>query len=67
MRCIMCNNPLKSSEIIWYEEEKRHEEYCSRCRDTIAFDEAESGEVESLLPEVEIIYGVDTIDPSEIL
>jgi len=43
MRCTLCNNPLKSSEIIWYPEEKRHEDKCGRCRATIARDMLSAG------------------------
>jgi len=43
MRCKMCDNALKSSEIIWYPEEKRHEDTCGKCRGTIARDMMEAG------------------------
>lgn len=38
MRCVMCNNPLKPSEIIWYPKEQRHEDLCRKCRVNIFRD-----------------------------
>jgi hypothetical protein len=39
----MCDSALKSSEIIWYPEQKRHEEYCLKCRQKIGQDIQEAG------------------------
>lgn len=43
MRCTCCNTALKSSEIIWYPEQKRHEEYCLKCRQKIVQDVIDAG------------------------
>lgn len=58
MTCKMCNNALKSSEIIWYPEEQRHEDLCSRCRGVVRSDCWEAGDnVERMFkshPDVEV-------------
>ena len=36
MRCLACDNILKDSEIIYYEDRKAHEELCRSCRDIIS-------------------------------
>lgn len=65
MRCVMCDAPLKPREIIWYPEEKRHEEYCGRCRDVITIDMIQAGDdpefvsVERLTTDDILIEGVD--------
>lgn len=38
MRCVCCNTALKSSEIIWYEQEHRHEDMCKKCRGAVFTD-----------------------------
>jgi len=43
MVCKLCNNALKSSEVIWYPAEKRHEDLCSRCRGKVAMDMVDAG------------------------
>ena len=35
MRCTCCNNTLKSSEIIWYPDEQRHEDLCVKCLSSV--------------------------------
>ena len=35
MRCTSCNRALKSSEIIWYPEEHRHEDLCNSCLSSV--------------------------------
>ena len=35
MRCRCCNAELRSSEIIWYPKQHRHEDLCLRCRNEI--------------------------------
>jgi len=42
-RCLCCDAALKPSEIIWYPEEERHEELCSRCKGDILKDCFEIG------------------------
>lgn len=49
MRCTCCNNTLKSSEIIWYPDEKRHEDLCGKCLARVRSDCYEAGwEVETM-------------------
>jgi hypothetical protein len=43
MRCLCCNRALRSSEIIWYPEQKRHEELCLKCRTAVHDDLLTSG------------------------
>ena len=43
MRCTCCDTALKSSEIIWYEKEQRHEDMCKKCRAKVFGDLLESG------------------------
>lgn len=38
MRCKCCDRQLKSAEIIWYPEQQRHEDLCSKCRGKIFQD-----------------------------
>jgi hypothetical protein len=38
MRCTCCNTALKSSEIIWYPAEHRHEDMCKKCRSRVFAD-----------------------------
>lgn len=42
MTCKSCNTALKSSEIIWYPEEKRHEDLCSKCRGLVRSESFEA-------------------------
>ena len=37
MRCKSCNEIMTENEIVWYEERKEHEEFCSSCK-AILFD-----------------------------
>lgn len=32
MRCKSCDEIMTEREIVWYEERKEHEEFCSRCK-----------------------------------
>lgn len=32
MRCQCCDRIMRPAEIIWYEEQKRFEEFCTRCK-----------------------------------
>jgi len=43
MRCSCCDSTLKSSEIIWYEKEQRHEDMCKKCRAEVFTDLYETG------------------------
>ena len=38
MRCKSCDSILSSSEIIWDEEIKEHEELCRKCRHTLSIE-----------------------------
>lgn len=33
MRCKLCGEILKPAEIIYYLKQKRHEDWCKKCRD----------------------------------
>jgi hypothetical protein len=62
----MCDRPLKAGEIIWYEEEQRHEEYCSKCRGVIAVDmQSDSDDINVIpidrLTTDDIIIGDDNV------
>jgi hypothetical protein len=49
MRCACCDKELKSSEVIWYPEQNRHEDLCKKCRGAVFDDLHESGfDVESI-------------------
>ena len=37
MRCKSCNEIMTENEIVWYEERKEHEEFCSSCK-AVLFD-----------------------------
>lgn len=43
MRCKLCDSALKSSEVIWYPEEERHEDLCEKCRTMISQDMRDAG------------------------
>lgn len=43
MRCKLCDNALRSSEIIWYPEQQRHEDLCVKCRQKVGQDVIEAG------------------------
>lgn len=43
MRCVCCDKALKSSEIIWYPAEERHEDMCKKCRGEVFTDLYETG------------------------
>ena len=43
-RCSACNKILKPSEIIWYPEQQKHEEFCLGCRDLLLMTLADEGE-----------------------
>ncbi len=44
MRCRACNGIMTAAESHWYEEEKRHEDMCTKCRDVLLKDLEETGE-----------------------
>ena len=64
MRCKHCDAALKSSEIIWYEDEKRHEDLCGKCRNLISEDMRLSGWDDSHIP-LEELGGTDGQDALE--
>ena len=43
MKCKCCNKTLKSSEVIWYPEQHRHEDMCKKCRSEVFKDLYETG------------------------
>jgi hypothetical protein len=43
MRCACCDKALKSSEVIWYPAQQRHEDLCKKCRSEVFTELYESG------------------------
>jgi len=64
MRCKMCDRSLKSSEVIWYPEEKRHEELCCKCRSIISDDMRGAGWDDTHIPVEDIVAPSEAI-PNE--
>lgn len=43
-RCVCCNRALKSSEIIYYPAEDRHEDLCNKCLSSVRDDCVAAGD-----------------------
>jgi len=54
VRCKACNSKMLDGEIVWYEDEKRHEDMCLKCRNIVRELENEQG--------TDILYPDDNFD-----
>jgi hypothetical protein len=58
MRCKSCDEVMKASEILWYEDIGEHESLCTRCRKIVD----ESDDVITTITEDEIDNSIDLIE-----